>query len=548
MSKETNIKDFEIAIASNFTIEPIRNALNYWGRQLQLSHRISFAPSQQVLQNLISPDGLFSINSHGVNLIFLRLEDCWPGGGLSRENFKFIQTFLIDLEEALVVVERNHVVPLILVECPSSREIKKNKDLWNLLHQHKNHLLKILQKFSNVYSISEKDLFDLYPMESYEDQFAYKEGKIPYTKECFVALGTIVSRKIDAIFRKPYKVIVLDCDNTLWKGVCAEDEVKNLIIDKNHQVLQSRMVEMQEQGFLLCLCSKNLESDVWSAFEYHKSAMPLKREHVIAWRINWLPKSENIESLSKELNLSLDSFIFLDDNEIEIVEVMASCPQVACFQVPSRSSDIPNFLNHIWVLDKLEVSKADRQRHLFYHQDKERKLAAERAYSFEDFIKQLDLHLVFYPLTEDQVGRVEEMTSRINQFNFSGKRFSAAFLRQTYLSGREHCFVVEAKDRYGEYGIIACAFYVLEESSLRLDNLLISCRALGKRIEFKIWDKLCAIAVENDLQKIDIKFVKSERNDAAVMFLESIGIKEMRIFGGSPLTYHVESAFLQKVN
>lgn len=522
MSNQSHQNTFEIAIASSFTIEPIRNVIDFWADEFQLSHHLSFAPFQQILQCLVSTDSLFAENRNGVNLVFLRLEDCWPEQESSEGGFHQMDAFIDDLEKALVVAEQNHHVPLILTICPRSTNYQKNKDYFYFIQSKHERITQIIEKFSNVYCIAEHEIFDLYPLEDYEDNFAYQQGKIPYTKECFTALGTIASRKIAALIRKPYKALILDCDNTLWKGICAEDGLENIVVDENYRTLQNYIIKLQEQGFLLCLCSKNTEQDIWSVFDYFKSEMPLQKHHITAWRINWELKSNNIMHLSRELNLGLDSFIFLDDKETECSEVKAVHPQVACFQVPSESKDIPAFLQHIWVFDRSTISKIDGLRTLYYQQEKQRKSLEKSAFSFEEFINQLDLKLDFFYLTEEYIERIVQLTRRTNQFNLSGRICSYSSLKK-YLQSNESCLIVAARDKYGDYGVIACALYSIETQSMKLDNLLVSCRALGKQIEFKIWQQLCDIANKNKLEFIDVEFVKSDRNEPAANFLKALG-------------------------
>lgn len=526
---------FRLVIGSNFTVKPIHQVMDYWCKQLGSAYEILYLPYQQVIQNLIGPESLFTNNADGVNLIFLRLEDCFSGPEFSEENIKSLQAFLADLEKSLAVYSRLATAPLVIVECPSSSASKADEGALAILQHYRHRLSHIANKFSNIFYIPEDEIFDLYPMAIYEDEFSYKEGKIPYTKECFTAVGTVAYRKISAIVRNPYKVVVLDCDNTLWKGVCAEDGAENLILDSNHRLLQKKMVELRDQGFLLCLCSKNIEEDVWSVFKHYEADMPLQKAHITAYRINWLYKSENIKSLSQELGLGLDSFIFLDDNPAEIAEVKAGCPQVACFQLPTRSTQIPIFLKHLWLLDKPYVNDTDRQRALFYQQDKNRKTMEEEAFSFEDFIKKLDLQLSFSPLLEVHLDRIAQMTARTNQFNFTGKRLSVPVLRQSYLASARNCLVVEAKDRYGDYGVIACVFYAIESTTMSLDNFLMSCRALGKRIEHRVWEYLLELAKENGVAAINIPFVRGERNQASVDFLAGVGMPDTAI--GNEILY-----------
>ena len=168
----------------------------------------------------------------------------------------------------------------------------------------------------------------------------------------------------------PYKVIVLDCDNTLWKGVVGEEGVAGIAIPPAWRQLQQFMVELSGKGFLLCLCSKNAESDVLDVFEQRRD-MILKRDHLVSWRINWQPKSENIRSLAQELNLGLDSFIFLDDNPVECAEVRAGCPEVLTLRLPIEG-DMVGFLERVWAFDRLNVTSEDQQRTAMYKQEIER--------------------------------------------------------------------------------------------------------------------------------------------------------------------------------
>ena len=130
------------------------------------------------------------------------------------------------------------------------------------------------------------------------------------------------------------------------------------------------MVELTGKGFLLCLCSKNDQADALSVFE-HRQDMVLKRNHLVSWRINWHPKSKNIRSLAKELNLGLDSFIFLDDNPLECAEVRFGCPEVLTLRLPVEG-DITGFLDHVWAFDRVSLTAEDRERTAMYQQEIER--------------------------------------------------------------------------------------------------------------------------------------------------------------------------------
>ena len=225
-----------------------------------------------------------------------------------------------------------------------------------------------LSNIANLYLIKTQEL-NAYPVEDYYDPQRDELGHIPFTPVFFTALGTALARKIYAIKSAPHKVIVLDCDNTLWKGVVGEDGMMGSDIASGWKVLQELMVAQQQAGMLICLCSKNNEADVVEVFE-KRPDMPLKRAHIISWRINWMPKSENIKALASELNLGLDSFIFIDYNPVECAEVQARCPEVL-IQLPI-DGDISRYLQHIWAFERLKLTEEDNQRTALYKQNLER--------------------------------------------------------------------------------------------------------------------------------------------------------------------------------
>ena len=178
---------------------------------------------------------------------------------------------------------------------------------------------------SNVYFLKSQSFAQNYFVKDYYDPHGNELGHIPYTNEYFTSLGTLLFRNIFSLKNTRYKVIALDCDNTLWKGVCGEDGVSGIEITEGHKELQKFMVAQINAGMIICLCSKNNEEDVFEVFDKRED-MILKRENLVSWRINWNLKSENLKALAKELNLGLDSFIFLDDNPVECSEVKINCP------------------------------------------------------------------------------------------------------------------------------------------------------------------------------------------------------------------------------
>ena len=252
---------------------------------------------------------------------------------------------------------------------------------------------------------------------------------IPFTPLFFSALATMLARKIYALTSNPYKVIVVDCDQTLWGGVCGEDGAAGIAITPPWKKIQEFLLAQYHAGMLLCLCSKNNEADVVEVFT-NRSDMPLKLDHFVARRINWRQKSENIRALAQELNLGSDSFIFLDDDPVECAEVQSHCPEVLTFQVPRDPEQAGRFLSHLWIFDHLKVTAEGQQRNLAYKQSSERTSFHKASLSFSDFLAGLDLTIEISPLVPRQIPRVAELTQRTNQFNFTTQRRSESEIQQ----------------------------------------------------------------------------------------------------------------------
>src|SRR6185369_5400313 len=213
----------------------------------------------------------------------------------------------------------------LLLVCPSHGALSAAESI--LIRQTEADILAACEAIPGLHVASAREYHASYGQN--EDQIAdpLREdiAHIPYRDEYLNVLAAIVARRLHQRMAPVRKVVVADCDNTLWRGVVGEVGAEGLEFDESHLALHDTLARLSGSGVLICLCSKNEEADVWRVFET-RADMRLKREHVVAAMINWLPKSENLRTLAGRLNLGLDSFIFVDDNPVECAEVRAGCP------------------------------------------------------------------------------------------------------------------------------------------------------------------------------------------------------------------------------
>jgi HAD superfamily phosphatase (TIGR01681 family) len=271
-------------------------------------------------------------------------------------------------------------VPLVLCFCPRTPAAETDAELKAALDDAEEALLSEAGTIANVHTISSASPLQRYPINDYYDPHSHHVAHIPYTPECYAAIGTALVRTIFNLKRDPFKVIVLDCDNTLWKGVCGEDGPLGIEVTTPYRTLQEFMIDQMNAGMLLCLCSKNNEKDALDVFD-QRTDMLLKREHLVSWRINWNSKSENIKSLANELNLGLDSFIFIDDNPVDCADVKINCPGVLTLQLPRNAESFSSFLNHIWAFDHTGSTEEDQHRTRTYQENTVRQQYREQSLS-----------------------------------------------------------------------------------------------------------------------------------------------------------------------
>ncbi|MFX1476386.1 MAG: non-ribosomal peptide synthetase, partial [Promethearchaeota archaeon] len=264
------------------------------------------------------------------------------------------------------------------------------------------------------------------------------------------------------------------------------------------------------------------EKDVADVFTLN-SEMPLRRERVNIWRINWKSKSENIKSMAQELGIGLNSFIYIDDNPIECAEVQENCPEVLTLQLPDNADEIPNFLRHVWEFDHIQKTEEDKKRSVFYQEHSRREQERQKYSSLADFINSLNLRVEISKMTPEQISRVSQLTQRTNQFNLSSIRRQGHEIRKLQESSEYECLVVKACDRFGDYGLVGTMIIKMTDEVAQVDTFLLSCRALGRGIEHQMLVAIGNKAYQRAKTDIDIVYIPTDRNKPIRDFLYSVG-------------------------
>ena len=515
-------EQISINVAASFTADLLEVPLRFWMEELRMQARIEFAPYGQLFKQLLSYNNSSSNSNNEFNVHLVRLED-WGGasannvmGSFESEIERNVGDFLQYIRSAL---ERSPAAFIVCL-CPPSRHRTANSEARVFIRKIENYILSEAGKIPGMHILHHDDIAKLYPVPDFCDDYTDAIAHVPYTPVYFSALGTMIARKIYGAKKLPHKVIVLDCDYTLWDGACAEDGPTGVQISPARRALQEFVLRQHDTGMILCLCSKNDEKDVQAVFEAHPE-MLLRPEHFVASRINWRPKSENLTYLANKLNLGLDGFIFIDDDPVECGEVRANCPNVLTIQLPRHTESIPKFLDHLWIFDHGKVTPEDQHRSELYREHFQRDSVREQSPTFAEFLAELQLQIDISPATAPLLERVSDLTYRTNQFNLSTIRRSESELRNLQQEGKE-ILTVHVRDRFGEYGLVGVMIYQVLSRSVMVDTFLLSCRAMGRGVEHQMLSRLGTIAKNQGADFVELRYMPTSKNKPAAAFLESL--------------------------
>jgi FkbH-like protein len=499
-----------ITISATFRAEPVAEALAFWLRELRFEHKISFVPYNQVFQSLLDPSGALSATGDGFNIVLLRWQDLDSGS--------MFESNVSELAQALKTAASRCKQPILVLVCPPSPE--RASDV--RYREVETRFVADVQAGRGVCVLTPAIYERWYPMGQHCDPDADRLGNAPYTSMGFAALATAIARRLDALRRPPFKVIVLDCDNTLWRGILGEEGVEGIRMDPPYQDIQRYMRAQRDAGMLLTISSKNILADVEEVFRMRQD-MTLRQSDFVSWRVNSEAKSNNIRDLAAELGLGLDAFIFVDDSPTECAEVQSHCPEVLTVQLPEAIDEIPAFLDHVWAFDQWQITSEDKKLTAMYAEKLERERSQKSATNVAAFLAGLQLKIDINPVEPEKLPRVSELTQRTNQFNCTTIRRSESDLQALVNLDHYECLTADVSDRFGSYGLVGVVIYRVVGLVLEVDSFLLSSRAQGRGVEHRIVQHLGQIAISRGLQTVRIPFRPSAKNTPALMFLQSIG-------------------------
>jgi FkbH-like protein len=327
------------------------------------------------------------------------------------------------------------------------------------------------------------------------------------------------------------KVIAVDADNTLWGGIVGEDGIDGIALGPDYPgnvyvAFQRRLLEFQQRGFVLAICSKNNPDDLMQVLREHPHQV-LREEHFAAMRVNWESKTQNLRSLADELNLGLESFVFVDDSDHECLAVRSELPQVEVVRVPARLVDLPACLDRVSRLEVLQLTEEDRSKTRLYAEERRRRDLAAQSTDVESYLASLDMRMRVRFDDEAALARLAQLTQKTNQFNLTTRRYGESDVRRFIDAPDWVVAHFSLADVFGDNGIVGLALLRIGPAvgDAELDTFLMSCRVIGRRAESAFLDAILRHIRERGVQSVHASFLPTAKNKLAEKFLPEHGFR-----------------------
>lgn len=390
-------------------------------------------------------------------------------------------------------------------------------------------LLRRVRQWPDVYLVDYMSLMARVGSAQGVDDRYWHIGQAPIGNRGVVSLGQEYAKFFRALKGNTRKCLVLDCDNILWGGVVGEESLSGIKLGTTYpgscyRAFQQEILNLHDRGVILALCSKNNEADVLEVFRDHQD-MVLRETHFATWQVNWSDKVTSLRRIAKDLNIGLDSLVFVDDSQFECDLVREQLPQVAVLQLSTDPSSFRAKLSAGAYFDALVFSAEDRERNRMYRDDAQRRNLIESGGSLSEYLARLEMVACIGLADELTIPRVSQLTQKTNQFNLTTRRYGEAEIRTLLQNPEAAVFYLKLSDRTGNLGIVGVAIMRYSEKLAEIDTLLLSCRVIGRGAEDALLAHILASARARGCTSVRGRYLLSKKNIQVASFYAQRGFR-----------------------
>jgi len=442
-----------------------------------------------------------------------------------------ISSFYNNLELVLRRIPADRVFYVFtLQDIVNQRVVSGNFSVVRAIDDYNQRIRELSERYSNVRIIDFSLFARQYSSEKLIDWKFYFLSKMQLNPRLAVDFKRWLDRQRQAISLKRKKCVIVDLDNTLWGGVLGEDGFNGIKIGGDYPgnafaSFQAALLELVRSGVILAVCSKNNESDVLEAWEKNPEIL-IKGEQIAISRINWNSKADNVREIVEELNIGMDSVVFIDDNPAERELIRKLLPSIEVPDFPEQAYMLPAFVNDL--IEKhfgvYNLTDEDRGKTQQYKANAKRSEFQKAFTDFSEYLASLEIEIQLQKASEFTIPRIAQLTQKTNQFNLTTRRYTTADISR-YVDSGHLVYCIGVRDKFGDHGITGLVIILVngECKTAEIDSLLVSCRILGKGIEeafvSTVLFKLKALGYET----VFASFVETSKNEQVRTFYDRLG-------------------------
>lgn len=521
-------KPYNIKVLSNITCNQLGATLAYHLMQQGVNPVISFGNYDNIVQDSFNQQDQQLVIVHYELLNVVGKTDCYVEDLSDGQ----IEEMASSLEGELGMVLQNlSSIPCVLFDSFNASAISISPLRRNRYVEltHRLNLFVTVNKSNNTYLIDTSAIFDKIGVENALDFKLYNLSKTLYTISYWKEYVYLASPALLKVTGKAKKAVIFDCDNTLWKGILGEDGFDGIDMSEHskigglyHQV-QNMAVWLSKHGVLIGLCSKNNPEDVADVIARHPD-MALKNDNIVISEVNWNDKASNLRAIAETLNIGLDSLVFVDDSDFEINLIKEQLPQVLCMQVPEAIYDYPAKLGEIInTYFFFSDSKADLDKTNQYKQQAERAKQKSKFTDITEYLRSLEMEVKFSVDKAEEAERVAQLTQKTNQLNVCTTRYTEVQIESIKDSATQSYISLSVKDKFGDSGLTGVAIVSYAEGKGVINDFLMSCRVMGRNIEFAFVDYIMSFLKEKGCDIIEAQYLPTQKNKPVSVFFDKCG-------------------------
>ncbi|MGI5090958.1 HAD-IIIC family phosphatase [Treponema socranskii] len=386
------------------------------------------------------------------------------------------------------------------------------------------HVINLEKDSKNIKIIDFSEFSSRYRKTDLTDWKYYFTSQLAFSAKLAVDFRKWFEQKESQITLKRKKCIILDLDNTLWGGILGEDGVEGIKIGGDYPgkaflYFQKALVELSKSGVILSICSKNNESDVKECWKKNPYNI-INEKYISIYRINWHNKIDNIKEIATELNIGLDSFIFVDDNPVERELVKQMLPMVEVPDFPEQPYNLPLFIDELTekYFKVYALTDEDKKKNEEYKANVKRSKEQLKFTDMESFIRSLEIKITIQAANKMNISRIAQMTQKTNQFNMTTRRYSENDLNAMISNGAK-IWCLSVADKFGDSGITGTIIV----KNCEIDEFLLSCRILGKGIEKAFVARILEKLKKSDVIELQAVYIPTSKNTQVKEFYENNG-------------------------